>query len=119
MPAKAATTAAVRKEAARKSGMRKARQASIASARAGHHIIQAMPSKNLAVSAVPLDMPYIQRRPELEVASRPFKLVSDYVPAGHQPEANRQLIEGVNGGRGDPGLLGGTGPGRTVHLAHV
>ena len=27
--------------------------------------MQAMPSKNLAISAVPLHMPYVQRRPEL------------------------------------------------------
>ena len=35
-----------------------------------------MPSKTSA-PAVSLDMPYIRRRPVLEVASRPFKLVSD------------------------------------------
>ena len=56
--------------------------------------MQAMPSKNLAVSTVPLLMPYIQRRPET-VGGKPFKLVSDYRPAGDQPEAIRQLIEGV------------------------
>ena len=53
--------------------------------------MQAMPSKNLAVSTVPLLMPYIQRRPET-VGGKPFKLVSDYQPAGDQPEAIRQLI---------------------------
>src|SRR4051794_29902147 len=78
-----------------------------------------MPSKNLAVSLQPLDMPYIQRRPELEVASRPFKLVSDYVPAGDQPEAIRQLIEGVNGGERDQVLLGVTGSGKTFTMANV
>ena len=60
---------AIRKETARKSGMRKARQASIASARSDHHIMQAMPSKNLAVSTVPLHMPYIQRRPKTTSAA--------------------------------------------------
>jgi excinuclease ABC subunit B len=48
--------------------------------------MQAMPSKNLAVSAVPLHMPFVQRRPE-NVGGRPFKLASDYTPAGDQPEA--------------------------------
>ena len=38
---------------------------SIAAPRPAHHIMQAMPSKNLALPAMPLDMPYIQRRPEL------------------------------------------------------
>src|SRR5882672_7658856 len=61
--------------------------------------MQAMPSKNLAVSTVPLLMPYIQRRPET-VGGQPFKLVSDYRPAGDQPEAIRQLIEGVSAGAG-------------------
>src|SRR3954470_6521681 len=79
-----------------------------------------MPSKNLAVSLVPLDMPYIQRRPELEgVEPRPFKLVSDYVPAGEQPAAIRQLIEGVNGGERDQVLLGVTGSGKTFTMANV
>jgi len=66
--------------------------------------MQAMPSKNLAVPATPLLMPYIQRRPELEgVTPKPFKLVSDYTPAGDQPEAIRQLIEGVSSGERDQG----------------
>src|SRR3954471_11516412 len=79
-----------------------------------------MPSKNLAVSAVPLSMPYIQRRPELEaVARKPFKLVSDYTPAGDQPEAIRQLIEGVNAGERDQVLLGVTGSGKTFTMANV
>ena len=99
--------------------MRKARQASIASARAGHHIMQAMPSKNLAVSAVPLDMPYIQRRPKLDVSGKPFKLVSDYKPAGDQPEAIRQLIGGVGNGERDQVLLGVTGSGKTFTMANV
>ena len=47
--------------------------------------MQAMAPKNLAVSTVPLLMPYVQRRPET-VGGKPFKLVSDYRPAGDQPE---------------------------------
>src|SRR6202007_726827 len=86
----------------------------------GPHIIPVMPSKNLAVSATPLDMPYIQRRPGLEgVTPRPCKLVSDYVPAGDQPEAIRQLIEGVGAGERDQVLLGVTGSGKTFTMANV
>jgi excinuclease ABC subunit B len=82
--------------------------------------MQAMPSKNLAVPAVPLLMPYIQRRPELEgVTPRPFKLVSDYTPAGDQPEAIRQLIAGVEAGERDQVLLGVTGSGKTFTMANV
>ena len=78
-----------------------------------------MPSKNLAVSAIPLHMPYIQRRPVLDRASSPFKLVSDYTPAGDQPQAIRQLIEGVKGGEKDQVLLGVTGSGKTFTMANV
>ncbi|TBR25376.1 MAG: excinuclease ABC subunit UvrB [Reyranella sp.] len=79
-----------------------------------------MPSKNLAVPAVPLLMPYIQRRPELEgITPKPFKLVSDYVPAGDQPEAIRQLIAGVEAGERDQVLLGVTGSGKTFTMANV
>jgi excinuclease ABC subunit B len=75
--------------------------------------MQAMPSKNLALPVQPLLMPYIQRRPELEgVTPKPYKMVSDYTPAGDQPEAIRQLIEGVEGGERDQVLLGVTGSAR-------
>src|ERR1700704_7000550 len=91
---------------------------SIAGTRPEHHIMEAMPSKNLAVSTVPLLMPYIQRRPET-VGGKPFKLVSDYTPAGDQPEAIRQLIEGVTGGERNQVLLGVTGSGKTFTMANV
>src|SRR5216684_6540883 len=91
---------------------------SIAGTQPEHHIMEAMPSKNLAVSTVPLLMPYIQRRPET-VGGKPFKLVSDYTPAGDQPEAIRQLIEGVAGGERNQVLLGVTGSGKTFTMANV
>ncbi len=82
--------------------------------------MEVMASKNLAVPAAPLLMPYIQRRPELEgVTPRPFKLVSDYTPAGDQPEAIRQLIAGVEAGERDQVLLGVTGSGKTFTMANV
>ena len=80
--------------------------------------MEAMPSKNLAVSTVPLLMPYIQRRPET-VGGKPFKLVSDYTPAGDQPEAIRQLLEGVADSERDQVLLGVTGSGKTFTMANV
>src|SRR5690349_5631733 len=80
--------------------------------------MRAMPSKNLAVSAVPLPMPFVQRRPE-SVGGKPFKLVSDYKPAGDQPEAIRQLIAGVTGGDRTQVLLGVTGSGKTFTMAKV
>ncbi|MCB0429937.1 MAG: excinuclease ABC subunit UvrB [Flavobacteriales bacterium] len=49
----------------------------------------------------------------------PFELVSDFKPTGDQPEAIRQLCEGIR--RGDPAqaLLGVTGSGKTFTIANV
>ncbi|MBR4391824.1 MAG: excinuclease ABC subunit UvrB [Bacteroidales bacterium] len=48
-----------------------------------------------------------------------FKLVSDFKPTGDQPEAIKQLVEGLR--RGDPAqtLLGVTGSGKTFTIANV
>jgi len=48
-----------------------------------------------------------------------FKLSSTYVPTGDQPEAIRQLVEGVNGGEHYQTLLGVTGSGKTFTVANV
>ncbi len=50
---------------------------------------------------------------------RPFEVVSDYVPAGDQPTAIAQLVEGVTRGNRDQVLLGVTGSGKTFTIAHV
>jgi excinuclease ABC subunit B len=50
---------------------------------------------------------------------RRFKLVSDYQPAGDQPEAIRQLVEGVERSEQDQVLLGVTGSGKTFTMASV
>ena len=49
----------------------------------------------------------------------PFRLVSDYVPAGDQPQAIAELIAGVNAQERDQVLLGVTGSGKTFTIAHV
>lgn len=48
-----------------------------------------------------------------------FRLTSDFVPTGDQPEAIQQLVEGIH--RGDPAqvLLGVTGSGKTFTIANV
>lgn len=48
-----------------------------------------------------------------------FELVSDYQPAGDQPQAIAELIEGLEGGARDQVLLGVTGSGKTFTIAHV
>jgi excinuclease ABC subunit B len=48
-----------------------------------------------------------------------FKLTSQYKPTGDQPEAIRQLVEGVNNGDNYQTLLGVTGSGKTFTVANV
>ena len=50
---------------------------------------------------------------------RPFELVSDYAPAGDQPEAIRQLVDGLGAGLAGQTLLGVTGSGKTYTIANV
>ena len=51
--------------------------------------------------------------------SRPFKVHAKFTPAGDQPEAIKQLTEGLNAGLTDQVLLGATGTGKTFTMAHV
>ena len=48
-----------------------------------------------------------------------FKLSSPFSPTGDQPEAIRQLVEGVNDGSAHQVLLGVTGSGKTFTMANV
>jgi len=49
----------------------------------------------------------------------PFKLTSNYSPTGDQPEAIRQLVEGLNSNMPFQTLLGVTGSGKTFTIANV
>lgn len=48
-----------------------------------------------------------------------FKLVSQYQPTGDQPQAIRELVEGVKSGDRSQVLLGVTGSGKTFTIANV
>ena len=48
-----------------------------------------------------------------------FKLVSKYKPSGDQPEAIKELVDGVNKGEKHQVLLGATGTGKTFTIANV
>src|ERR1700709_1695701 len=48
-----------------------------------------------------------------------FELFSDYLPAGDQPQAIKQLVQGVNDNVRDQTLLGVTGSGKTFSIANV
>ena len=49
----------------------------------------------------------------------PFELYQPYPPAGDQPEAIRQLVEGIHDGEVFQTLLGVTGSGKTFTMANV
>ncbi len=51
--------------------------------------------------------------------SKKFELVSDFAPAGDQPEAIRRLVEGLQAGEAGQTLLGVTGSGKTFTMANV
>jgi len=51
--------------------------------------------------------------------SHEFDLVSKYQPAGDQPEAIRQLVDGVVGGKKAQILLGATGTGKTYTISNL
>ncbi|NQU57854.1 MAG: excinuclease ABC subunit UvrB [Rhodospirillales bacterium] len=59
-----------------------------------------------------------QKRPALE-GGKPFRLVSDYTPAGDQPQAIAALTRGIEAGERDQVLLGVTGSGKTFSVAHT
>ncbi|WP_290610730.1 excinuclease ABC subunit UvrB [Arsukibacterium sp. UBA3155] len=51
--------------------------------------------------------------------TRAFELVSDYQPAGDQPEAIVKLVDGLEAGLAHQTLLGVTGSGKTFTMANV
>jgi excinuclease ABC subunit B len=51
--------------------------------------------------------------------SMKFQLTSQYIPSGDQPEAIRQLVDGIKEGERSQVLLGVTGSGKTFTIANV
>ncbi len=48
-----------------------------------------------------------------------FKLTSEYIPTGDQPQAIKKLVEGVDNGEQSQTLLGVTGSGKTFTVANI
>ncbi len=63
--------------------------------------------------------PHRPARPPKVEGGKPFKLVSDYQPAGDQPTAIKELVETALAGEKDQVLLGVTGSGKTFTMAKV
>ena len=64
-------------------------------------------------------VPHKPERPEKVDGGIPFRIVSDYQPAGDQPTAIEELVEATRGGDRTQVLLGVTGSGKTFTMAKV
>ncbi len=64
-------------------------------------------------------VPHKPQRPEKLEPGRPFKVVSEYQPAGDQPAAIADLVAGAREGDRTQVLLGVTGSGKTFTMAKV
>ncbi|MDP9422913.1 MAG: excinuclease ABC subunit UvrB [Pseudomonadota bacterium] len=65
-------------------------------------------------------VPHRPQRPDKAEGGRPFLLASDYEPAGDQPTAIKELLEGITeNGEVSQVLLGVTGSGKTFTMAKV
>jgi excinuclease ABC subunit B len=63
--------------------------------------------------------PHRPARPDKSMGGIPFKLVSEYEPAGDQPTAIKELTESALAGEKTQVLLGVTGSGKTFTMAKV
>ena len=77
----------------------------------------AMPLSGMTGAELTGFVPHRPARPEKSEGGKAFKLVSDYEPAGDQPTAIRDLVEGVKANERDQVLLGVTGSGQTFTMA--
>ena len=70
----------------------------------------AMPHNNLNMPTI---RPDVLTRPKLEGGKR-FRMASPFLPAGDQPTAIAELVEGVRAGEQNQVLLGASAPASTT-----
>jgi excinuclease ABC subunit B len=63
--------------------------------------------------------PHRPERPQKSEGGRRFRIASEFEPKGDQPEAIRELVEGIAAHERDQVLLGVTGSGKTFTMAKV
>ena len=78
-----------------------------------------MPAPTPISLAAPGDTEKIRPGTFVSYPGSPFELYQPYPPAGDQPEAINQLVDGVNDGEVFQTLLGVTGSGKTFTMANV
>ena len=93
-----------------------------------HHVLHRQKHLNLTqshcateptVRVVPQEPKKPKRVTLVSYPGSPFELFQPYPPAGDQPTAIAQLVEGVNDGEVFQTLLGVTGSGKTFTMANV
>jgi len=75
-------------------------------------------SKEVFNTFVPTSLVFLHTA-QFKIHIMPFKIQAPYAPAGDQPEAIKQLTEGINAGEQFQTLLGVTGSGKTFTVANV
>ncbi len=81
----------------------------------GHPIVRSFDNP----AALPAYTPHRPERPAKSEGGIPFRVVSEFEPKGDQPEAIKELVEGVATQERDQVLLGVTGSGKTFTMAKV
>lgn len=59
----------------------------------------------------------MSRAPDIASSGGPFQVISDYIPAGDQPQAIEEIARRINSGAKDVVLLGATGTGKSATTA--
>ncbi|MEH6476462.1 MAG: excinuclease ABC subunit UvrB [Sneathiella sp.] len=77
-----------------------------------------MKTENKTETSTPF-VPHRPARPDKSEGGIPFEIVSEFEPAGDQPQAIAELCEGIQNGDKDQVLLGVTGSGKTFTMAKV
>jgi excinuclease ABC subunit B len=78
-----------------------------------------MATHPIVAGTTPKFVPHRPERPEKSEGGVPFRIVSEYSPKGDQPQAIKELVEGVRKEERSQVLLGVTGSGKTFTMAHV
>lgn len=78
-----------------------------------------IPEPGLREDQMSAFVPHRPDRPEKTEGGKAFKFVSDFEPAGDQPQAIEELLDGIKSDERDQVLLGVTGSGKTYTMAQV
>ncbi len=73
----------------------------------------------IVAGTTPQFVPHRPERPEKGEGGVRFEIVSEYTPKGDQPQAIKELVDGVSQHERSQVLLGVTGSGKTFTVAHV